>query len=315
MQWRKITIETTTQAEEIVESVLCDFGITGTEIEDNLPFTKEELEKMYVDVPEVGEDDGTAKVSCYIDMETDADKLIDELSKKLAEYAGAVDLGSLKFTKSVTEDKDWMNSWKQNFKPIRVADDIVIKPTWEAGLELKNTDTIIEIDPGSAFGTGTHETTKLCVTAIKKYLKKDDAVIDVGTGSGILSILAMKLGAKCAVGTDIDANAVSTAKTNTVLNKITKNVVYLEGDVIGDEKIRKEVGYQMYDVVVANILADVVIPLTDVLKDMIKPGGTFITSGIIKERAGDVEAALAKNNLKVVDKLELGDWVCFVAKA
>ncbi len=248
-------------------------------------------------------------------METDADKLIDELSKKLAEYAGAVDLGSLRFTKSVTEDKDWMNSWKENFKPIRVADDIVIKPTWEAGLELKNTDTIIEIDPGSAFGTGTHETTKLCVTAIKKYLKKDDAVIDVGTGSGILSILAMKLGAKCAVGTDIDANAVSTAKTNTVLNKITKNVVYLEGDVIGDEKIRKEVGYQMYDIVVANILADVVIPLTDVLKDMIKPGGTFITSGIIKERAGEVESALAKNNLKVVDKLELGDWVCFVAKA
>ena len=315
MQWRKITIETTTQAEEIVESVLCDFGITGTEIEDNLPFTKEELEKMYVDVPEVGEDDGTAKVSCYIDMETDADKLIDELSKKLAEYAGAVDLGSLRFTKSVTEDKDWMNSWKENFKPIRVADDIVIKPTWEAGLELKNTDTIIEIDPGSAFGTGTHETTKLCVTAIKKYLKKDDAVIDVGTGSGVLSILALMYGAGHCVGTDLDKGAIPAIAENLEANGYTdKDLKLIIGNIIDDKKVQDEVGYEKYDVVLANILPVVLVPLAPVIGQFMKKGAVFITSGIMNEKGEEVAAAHRAAGFTDIEMIHQGDWVSVTSR-
>ena len=314
MQWRRITIETTTKAEELVESMLDDFGISDTEVEDKLPFTKEELDKMFVDVPDVGKDDGIAKISCYIDMDTDADRLISELKKRLGEIGRTVDIGSGKITKSVTEDKDWMNNWKKYFKPFRVDDDIVIKPTWETLGDLKQSDMLVEIDPGMAFGTGTHETTKLCIKALKKYLKKDDNVLDIGTGSGILSIISKKLGGRCAVGTDIDPEAIKTARENTVINKITKDVIYIEGDVIKDAAIRTEVGSKVWNIVIANILADVVIPLTDVVSDMMAPDGLFICSGIIKERATDVEKALKKNKLSIVEKSELKDWVCFVCR-
>jgi ribosomal protein L11 methyltransferase len=314
MQWRRITIETTTKAEELVESMLDDFGISDTEVEDKLPFTKEELDKMFVDVPDVGKDDGIAKISCYIDMDTDADGLISELKKRLEEIGRTVDIGSGKITKSVTEDKDWMNNWKKYFKPFRVDDDIVIKPTWETLGDLKQSDMLVEIDPGMAFGTGTHETTKLCIKALKKYLKKDDNVLDIGTGSGILSIISKKLGGRCAVGTDIDPEAIKTARENTVINKITKDVIYIEGDVIKDAAIRTEVGSKVWNIVIANILADVVIPLTDVVSDMMAPDGLFICSGIIKERATDVEKALKKNKLSIVEKSELKDWVCFVCR-
>jgi ribosomal protein L11 methyltransferase len=314
MQWRRITIETTTKAEELVESMLDDFGISDTEVEDKLPFTKEELDKMFVDVPDVGKDDGIAKISCYIDMDTDADRLISELKKRLEEIGRTVDIGSGKITKSVTEDKDWMNNWKKYFKPFRVDDDIVIKPTWETLGDLKQSDMLVEIDPGMAFGTGTHETTKLCIKALKKYLKKDDNVLDIGTGSGILSIISKKLGGRCAVGTDIDPEAIKTARENTVINKITKDVIYIEGDVIKDAAIRTEVGSKVWNIVIANILADVVIPLTDVVSDMMAPDGLFICSGIIKERATDVEKALKKNKLSIVEKSELKDWVCFVCR-
>ena len=214
MKWNKFTIETTTQAEDFVSAMLNDLGIEGIEIEDNIPLTEEEQKGMFIDFPpELPEDDGTSRVSFYLEEQEDAKEILRKVMLGLEEQRQFVDVGAGTISSSQTEDVDWINNWKKFFQSFYI-DDILIKPTWEALKEEDKDKFLIEIDPGVSFGTGKHETTQLCIRQLRKYLKKGDRVLDVGCGSGILSIVAMKLGASHVVGTDLDENCMTSTYEN-----------------------------------------------------------------------------------------------------
>lgn len=318
MKWTKFTLETTTQAEDLVSNLLSELGIDGIEVNDNVPITEEERRKLFIDIlPELKEDDGTAYVSFYVDAEQDTKALLNEVMAGLEELSGYVEVGSKRITVSETEDKDWINNWKQFFKPFRVDETIVIKPTWEELTDQKEEDLVIEIDPGTSFGTGAHETTKLCIKGIKKYMKPDAVVLDAGSGSGILSIIAKKLGAKEVLGIDIDENATNSAIENAAVNDLSikaGSLNFVTGNVIEDAGIRTTIGKEKYDLVVANILADVIIPLSDVIGENLKPEGIFISSGIIDTKEAAVRNALEKNHFTVLEVYHMGDWVSFAVK-
>lgn len=318
MKWTKFTLDTTTEAVDLISSMLSDLGIEGIEIKDNVPITEEEKKQMYVDIlPVLGEDDGTAVVSFYIDTDEDAETLLSKVKEGLQELSAYVKIGSGKITISETEDKDWVNNWKKFFKPFRIDDTIVIKPTWEELTDRKEDDLVIEIDPGISFGTGAHETTKLCIHGIKKYMKPDSVLLDAGSGSGILSIIAKKLGAKEVLGVDIDQYATHSAIENAEVNHLPVedgSLNFMTGNIIEDDGIRTRIGKEKYDLVVANILADVIIPLSGVIGENIKPGGIFISSGIINTKENAVREALEKNRFTVIEVNHMNDWVSFIAK-
>ncbi len=318
MKWTKFTLDTTTEAVDLVSDMLNDLGIAGIEISDNVPITEEERKQMFIDIlPELSEDDGTAQVSFYVELEEDIDALISKVNAGLEELSAYTNIGTGKIEVSQTEDKDWINNWKEFFKPFRVDDTIVIKPTWEELTDQKEGDLIIEIDPGTSFGTGSHETTKLCIIGMKQYMKPESVVLDAGSGSGILSILAKKLGAKEVLGIDIDPNATNSAIENAEVNQLeveTDKLSFITGNIIDDDGIRTEIGRGKFDMVVANILADVIIPLSDVIGENLKDGGIFISSGIIYMKEEAVRAALLKNHFSILEVNKMGDWVSFVAQ-
>jgi len=323
MKWTKITLETTAEAVDLISGMLFDLGIEGIEIEDNVPLTEEEKKQMFVDIlPVMNEDDNTAKISFYADPADDISSLLIRVREGIKEISEFVSVGSGEISISDTEDKDWLNNWKEFFKPFRIDDNIVIKPTWEKLTEKKPDDLVIEIDPGISFGTGSHETTKLCILALKKYLKPGDIVLDAGSGSGILSILANKLGAGYVLGVDIDPTATKSALENAEVNRIKAAewnmredampdtpVAFATGNIIEDKGIRTRIGKDKFDLVVANILADVIIPLSDVIRENMKDGGVFICSGIINTKEEEVKAALEKNNYTINEINRMGDWV------
>ncbi|HEX3022254.1 MAG TPA: 50S ribosomal protein L11 methyltransferase [Lachnospiraceae bacterium] len=316
MKWTKLSLETTTEAVDLVSSMLDELGIEGIEIEDKVPITEEEKKKMFIDfLPDLGEDDGKAIVSFYISSEEECEATIKRVQEGLEDLSTFVEVGSRKIMISNTEDTDWINNWKQYFKPFRVADDIIIKPTWETLEDRKDNDLVIEIDPGTAFGTGSHETTRLCIQGLRKYIKEDTVLLDVGSGSGILSIIGIKLGAKLALGTDIDPNAIDAMVENANVNGVTKDqFVVKAGNLIEDEKLQEEVGYEKYDIVVANILADVIIPLSGEIGKHLKKDGIYITSGIIYMKRDEVKEAIERNGFTIIETNEMGEWVSFVAK-
>jgi len=323
MKWTKITLETTTEAVDYISGMLYDMGIEGIEIEDNVPLTEEEKKQMFVDIlPSLNEDDETAKINFYVEPETDISSLLTKVREGLDEISEFISVGSGMISISDTEDKDWINNWKEYFKPFRIDDNIVIKPTWEKLNDTKPGDLVLEIDPGISFGTGSHETTKLCILALKKYLKPGDIVLDAGSGSGILSILANKLGAGYVLGVDIDPVATKSALENAKVNNINATewnmqddampdtpVAFATGNIIEDKGIRTRIGRDKFDLVVANILADVIIPLSDVIRDNLKDGGLFICSGIINTKEEEVKEALIKNNYKILEINRMGDWI------
>lgn len=316
MKWRKVSLVTTTEAVDLISCLFDELGFEGIQIEDHVPLSEEEKKSMYIDiVPDLGPDDGTAVISSYVDMELDTKELEEKIQAGLDELALFTDLGERKLSMEVTDDEDWINNWKAYFKPFRVTDDIVIKPTWETLDEVYAGDIVVEIDPGTAFGTGSHETTKLCIQGMEEYLHEESKVLDIGCGSGILSIIGLKLGAKLAVGTDIDPIAVKVAKENAKVNEIEegKYTVY-EGNLIEDEPLQKKVGLAAYDVVVANILADVIIPLSGEVAKFMKEDAVFISSGIIDIKKDEVETALIKNGFEIVKINQMGDWFSFLAK-
>lgn len=318
MKWTKFTLETTTEAVDLVSDMLNDFGIEGIEVSDNLGISEEDKKKMFIDIlPELEEDDGSATVSFYIDTEQDAEPILISVKEGLKEMSAYVSVGSGEITISETEDKDWVNNWKEFFKPFRVDDTIVIKPTWEDLTDVKEDDLVIEIDPGTSFGTGAHETTKLCIIGMKKHIKPDSVILDAGSGSGILSIIAKKLGAKEVMGIDIDENATNAAIENAQVNKLSLqegDLTFVTGNMIEDDGIRTSLGKEKYDMVVANILADVIIPLSDVIGENLKSGGIFISSGIINMKEEAVREALEKNQYSILEVNRMGDWVSFVCK-
>jgi ribosomal protein L11 methyltransferase len=301
---------------DLVSNMLNELGIDGIEIIDNVPITENERKAMFIDIlPELDEDDKTATISFYLEENQDVGETITQIQDGLEELKSFTDVGSGKIEISETEDVDWINNWKEFFKPFRVDDTIVIKPTWEPLLDISENDLVIEIDPGTAFGTGAHETTKLCILGIKKYIKPGIKLLDVGSGSGILSIIGAKLGASVVLGTDIDPNAVTAALENVEVNHISSDIVnILSGDIITDEAFQQKVGLGCYDMVVANILADVIIPLSAEIGKHLKEDGIFISSGIINTKKEQVKEAILKNGFRIIEIKEMGDWVSIVAQ-
>ena len=315
MKWKKFTLTTTTEAVDLVSSMFDDIGIEGIEIEDNIPLTEKETKGMFIDIlPELPPDEGIAKVSFYLDDDADVAEMLKKVNEGLDELALFTDLGARTIEASETEDKDWINNWKQYFKQFYV-DDILIIPSWEEVKPEDRDKMIIHIDPGTAFGTGMHETTQLCIRQLKKYVTKDTELLDVGTGSGILSIIALKLGARHAVGTDLDPCAVPAVEENKEVNGIPVEAFdMMIGNIIDDKEVQDRVGYEKYDIVTANILADVLVPLTPVIVHQMKPGAVYITSGILDVKEEVVKEAVVAAGLEVVEVTHQGEWVSVTAR-
>ena len=315
MKWNQFRLKTTTEAEDIVSSMLNDLGIEGVQIEDKIPLTQQDKEQMFVDIlPDISEDDGTAYLTFYLDQDVDTARILGEVRQELEGMRNYVDVGECTIEESETEDVDWVNNWKKYFHQFYI-DDILVIPSWE---DVKTEDSdkmVIHIDPGTAFGTGMHETTQLCIRALRKYTKKDALVLDVGCGSGILGMLALKFGAGHSVGTDLDPCAIDATHENMEVNGIDKDQYeVMIGNIIDDKAVQDQVGYEKYDIVAANILADVLVPLTPVIVHQMKPGAVYITSGIIDDKEEVVVEAVKAAGLTVLEVNYQGEWVSVVAK-
>lgn len=319
MKWNKITIETTTAAEDMLSYELQEMGIEGVEVEDHVPLSEEDRKIMYVDLlpDEIAPDDGTARISCYIDEKENLDEMVAKIRAKIEELSVFLPMGTGKITLGTTEEEDWINNWKAFFKPFRLDGNIVIKPTWETLTDQKDDDIIIEIDPGTAFGSGSHETTKLCISQLKKYIKPDTELLDVGTGSGILSIIGLKLGACHAMATDIDPNAIRATEENFEINGVSGQAEVHRVNILDETEARQfyENNHgKRYDVIVANILADVIIPLSGIVTPLLTDDGVFITSGIINTMEEAVKDAMIANNFEILEINHMKDWVSITAK-
>lgn len=317
MKWIRFTLDTHTEAVDILSYRLDEIGVEGIEIEDKVPLSDSDKEKMFVDIlPDPEDNDGTAKVHFYMEPENcDPEKIMLQVQDIFQDIKQYCEIGKGTISLSETEDKDWINNWKAYFKPFRAAENIVIKPTWEEYEKENDSDILIEIDPGIAFGTGSHETTKLCIQALDRYVKEGDSLLDVGCGSGILSIAALKLGAKHATAIDIDEVAVKVAAENFEVNHIPSSGYSLyDGDLITNAFLKVKAGTG-HDIVVANILADVIIPLTGVIRPHLKKGGLYITSGILNTKEEQVRQALLENNFEILATEYMKEWCCFIAKA
>ena len=315
MKWNQFRLKTTTEAEDIVSSMLADLGIEGVQIEDKITLTQSDKEQMFVDIlPDIPEDDGCAYLTFYLDEDVDKQELLLKVRQELEEMRSYLNVGECTIEESQTEDVDWVNNWKQYFHQFYI-DDILVIPSWE-NVEAKDSDKmVIHIDPGTAFGTGMHETTQLCIRQLKKYVTEDTEILDVGCGSGILGMLALKFGAKHSVGTDLDPCAIDATYENMDNNGISREQYeVMIGNIIDDKAVQDKVGYEKYDIVAANILADVLVPLTPVIIHQMKKGGIYITSGIIEDKEDVVVEAVKEAGLEVLEVNHQGEWVSVTAR-
>ena len=345
MKWKKLTVKTVTDAEDIIISELYDLGLEGAMIEDHVPLTAWEKEQMFVDIlPDGPADDGIAYLSFFVEesdeeasgggglqpglsgaadnsyfmvssgQPVDMDALVAAVREKLEDIRQYMDIGEGSIVISETEDKDWMNNWKEYFHQFYI-DDLLITPSWE---EVKPEDAdkkVLHIDPGTAFGTGMHETTQLCIRQLKKYITPDTVLLDVGTGSGILSIVSLMYGIRAAAGTDLDPCAVEAVRENMETNGVSPDAFEMMiGNIITDRKVQDWAGYGKYDIVVANILAEVLLPLTPVVKQHLKKGGIYITSGIIAEKQQIVVNAVEAAGMEVLEVTRQNEWVSMTAR-
>ena len=315
MKWKQFRLKTTTQAEDIVSSMLADLGIEGVQIEDKSPLTEQDKELMFVDIlPDIPDDDGTAYLTFYLDEEEDVAPVLMNVRKELEDMRAFLDVGECTIEESETEDVDWVNNWKQYFHQFYI-DDILVIPSWENVKPEDSDKMVIHIDPGTAFGTGMHETTQLCIRALKKYVTSETEILDVGCGSGILGMLALKFGAKHSLGTDLDPCAIDATHENMEVNGIRKDQYeVMIGNIIDDKAVQDAVGYEKYDIVAANILADVLVPLTPVIIHQMKPGAVYITSGIIEDKENVVVEAVKAAGLELLEVNHQGEWVSVVAR-
>jgi ribosomal protein L11 methyltransferase len=315
MKWNKFRLKTTTEAEDLVSSMLMDLGIEGVEIEDKVPLTQADKEQMFVDIlPQIERDDGIAYLSFYLEEEADKDEMLAKVRAEFESMRAYANVGEGTIEESQTEDLDWVNNWKQYFHQFYV-DDILIIPSWEEVKPEDEDKMIIHIDPGTAFGTGMHETTQLCIRQLKKHVTEDTRILDVGCGSGILGMLALKFGAAYSVGTDLDPCAIDATYENMEVNGITRDQYeVMIGNIIDDKEVQDKVGYDKYDIVVANILADVLVPLTPVILHQLKKGGVYITSGIIDDKEQTVVEAVKAAGLEVLEVTYQGEWVSVTAR-
>lgn len=326
MKWMKFIIKTITEAEDIIISTLYDIGLEGAQIEDKIPLSAWEKEKMFVDIPPVSEeDDGVAYLSFFVEeaedgspvvggVSTNKESILEQVENELEDLRMFLDIGEGTISVEETEDIDWINNWKEFFHQFYI-DDLLVIPSWEEVKEEDKNKKILHIDPGTAFGTGMHETTQLCIRQIKKYLTPETVLLDVGCGSGILSIIALMYGAHKAVGTDLDPCAAEAVRQNMETNGIREeDFTMMIGNIITEKEIQDKVGYVCYDIVVANILADVLVELTPVIVAQMKQGGIYITSGIIKEKEETVIESVSQAGLEVIEVTRRGEWVSVTAR-
>ncbi len=320
MKWKKYTIKTVTDAEDIIISTLYDIGLEGAQIEDKVPLTPLEKEQMFVDIlPDGPEDDGIAYLSFFVEESGESlseadDGMVDRIHAELDALRSFMDIGEGTVMVSETEDIDWINNWKQFFHQFYI-DDLLVIPSWEEVRPEDRDRKILHIDPGTAFGTGMHETTQLCIRQLKKHITPETELLDVGTGSGILSIISLMYGIRHAVGTDLDPCAEEAVRENMEVNRIApERFEMMIGNIITDKAVQDQVGYEKYDIVVANILADVLVPLTPVIINQLKPGGVYITSGIIDNKEQTVRDAVEAAGLEVIEVTRQGEWVSVTAR-
>ena len=317
MKWTRIRIKTITDAEDIIISELYDLGLEGAQIEDKIPLSAWEKEQMFVDIPpQAEEDDGIAYLSFFVeeDSDIDIDDMLEQVKNALEDMRNWCDIGEGSITVDETEDLDWINNWKKYFHQFYI-DDLLVIPSWEDVKEEDKDKMILHIDPGTAFGTGMHETTQLCIRQLKKHITPETKLLDVGTGSGILAILSLMFGADSAVGTDLDPCAVEAVKENMESNNISQDKFSMMiGNIITEKEVQDKVGYECYDIVVANILADVLVPLTPVIVNQMKKGGIYITSGIINDKEEVVKEAVLSAGLEVLEVTYQGEWVSITAR-
>lgn len=326
MKWIKFRIKTVTEAEDMIISTLYDIGLEGAQIEDKVPLSAAEKEQMFVDImPDGPEDDGIAYLSFFVeekedgsllinDEQTSREQILERVREELEELRTFMDIGEGGIAVDETEDIDWINNWKQYFHQFYI-DDLLVIPSWEKIAEEDRSKTVLHIDPGTAFGTGMHETTQLCIRQLKKYITPKTELLDVGTGSGILAIIALIYGIKHALGTDLDPCAVEAVRENMEANQIApERFDTLIGNIITDKAVQERAGYQQYDIVVANILADVLVELTPVIKEQLKDGGIYITSGIIDEKEQCVVEAVQAAGMEILEITYQGEWVSVTAR-
>ena len=343
MKWMRFRVRTNEESEDIIVSYLEDIGLEGAQIEDNVPLTAADKEQMFIDAPELEPDEeetgiesGVAYLSFFVEIDDEnrltvelmgddgepvkvkktPEEMLSAIKEKLDELRSFSDIGDGTISVDVTEDIDWINNWKQYFHKFYI-DDILIIPSWEkeTAEDLEKASMVLHIDPGTAFGTGMHETTQLCIRMLKKYVTKETELLDVGTGSGVLSILSLMFGAKHCVGTDLDKCAVPAVKENMENNNIPSDKFdMMIGNIIDDKEIQDKVGYNKYDIVVANILANVLVPLTPVILNQLKPGGVYITSGIINTKEEEVKKAHLDAGLEILEIHHQGDWVSITSR-
>ncbi len=317
MKWHKISIKTITEAEDIIICYMEDIGLEGAQIEDKIPLTPLEKEQMFVDIPPITqEDDGIAFLNFFVEEEegVNIDEIVENVKNELKAISEFTDIGEGSVMVSETEDLDWINNWKKYFHQFYI-DDLLIIPSWEEMEDKDFNGKILHIDPGTAFGTGAHETTQLCIKQIKKYVKDDTELLDVGCGSGILGIVALMYGAKHAKGTDLDPCAIDASNENLENNNISKDdFEIIIGNIIDDKKVQDWAGYEKYDIVCANILHNVLDILTPVIKNQLKPGGIYITSGIIDEKEGFMLDVMKREGLEVLEVTRKGEWVSITAR-
>lgn len=321
MNWIEVSIYTTTNGIEIINGALIKLGINDAVIEDasvfedflhddtmNWDYYDEELTKMK---------DCESCIKVYLADNSQGNELFNEIKKFVenlkTEYMD-VDFGRLEITTRTLNEEDWANNWKQYFKPFTVSDKIIIKPSWEEYNESTEGKLILEIDPGMSFGTGQHHTTRLCIEQIIKHMTEGMRVLDMGCGSGILSIASILLGAENCVGVDIDENAVRIAKENAELNNIFEDrfTVYC-GDVTNDEKLQEKIGNNKYDMIAVNIIAQIIMGMSMTFPKFLKKGGLVIASGIIKKYLQDVLDNFKELGFEVIEINDSEEWVCVTA--
>ena len=326
MKWIKFKVKTLTEAEDIIISTLYDIGLEGAQIEDKVPMSAWEKERMFVDIlPDMQEDDGIAYLSFFVEEKedgslelngeaADVEQVKAMVTAELEDLRQWMDIGEGSITVDETEDIDWINNWKQYFHQFYI-DDILVIPSWETVKAEDEGRMVLHIDPGTAFGTGMHETTQLCIRQLRKFIDKNTVLLDVGTGSGILGILSLMFGAKKVVGTDLDPCAVPAVEDNIEANGVDRSAFdLLIGNIITEKEVQDQVGYECYDIVVANILADVLVPLTPVILHQLKKGGIYITSGIIDDKEETVVNAVKAAGLEVLEVTYQGEWVSVTAR-